>query len=430
MICSKCNAELDIQHKFCPQCGEALVKGGDSIVPAMFSAVRREPKHWTSNRKTVGGLVVLAVIVLGTLLMVRNSGSSNKGNTANASVVPPEASASSTAKAGAEPAEPPKPQMPSVSGITLRPYDLLKNPYQAKEKLVLLDLNSRPVLYGGAVIQYSGPVNPAMGARFGLMALRLDRMADENVALYNIMGIEAGASDGDTLGQLAVVLPEGTTELRLDQNWMVEPLGPLKGTNYVGADIQIPAVRFWRYVGNGGESTELTVPPQSHGTAGEPVEWQPVGPPPPPGPDAQRLSVLGLKGGITKQQAFNLLANAGFTADGCEDKGNGYQWCTNVKDGTREVKTVFFRDELEHIVYTFPDSEYTALRKSYLALFGPPKGLSNNGTLVWGSMAGGADLTLGERVDRTGAYVMLAFHGGLAEQYMKHLAQSAAQSAR
>ncbi len=430
MICSKCNAELDIQHKFCPQCGEALVEGGDSIVPAMYSAVRREPKRWTSNRKTVGGLVVLAVIILGTVLMVRNSGSSNKGNTANASVVSPQASTSSTAHAGAEPAEPPKPQMPSVSGITLHPYDLLKNPYQAKEKLVLLDLNSRPVLYDGAVIQYSGPVNPAIGARFGLMALRLDRMADENVALYNIMGIEAGASDGGTLGQLAVALPEGTTELRLDRNWMVEPLGPLKGTNYVGADIQIPAVRFWRYVGNGGESTGLTVPPQSHGTPGEPVDWQPDGPPPPPGPDAQRLSILGLKGGITKQQAFNLLADAGFTADGCEDKGNGYQWCTNVKDGVREVKTVFFRDELEHIDYTFPDSEYTALRKSYVALFGPPRGLSNNGTLVWGSMAGGADLTLGERVDRTGAFVMLAFYGGLADQYMKHLAQSVAQSAR
>ena len=430
MICSKCNAELDIQHKFCPQCGEALVKGGDSIVPAMFSAVRREPKRWTSNKKTVGGLVVLAVIILGTGLMVRNSGSSNKGNTANASVVPPEASTSSTAQAGAEPAEPPKPQMPSVSGITLRPYDLLKNPYQAKEKLVLLDLNSRPVLYDGAVIQYSGPVNPTIGARFGLMALRLDRMADANVALYNIMGIEAGGSDGDTLGQLAVALPDGTTELRLDRNWMVEPLGPLKGTNYLGADIQIPAVRFWRYASDGDESTELAVPPQSRGTAGEPVEWQPDGPLPPPGPDAQRLSVLGLKGGMKKQQALDLLANAGFAENGCEDKGNGFQWCKSTKDSGREVKTVFFRDELEHIDYTFPDSEYDDVRKSFLALYGPAKELPNKWGLGWGSMTGGADLTLGERVDRTGAYVMLAFHGGLADQYMKHLAQSAAQSAR
>ena len=101
-------------------------------------------------------------------------------------------------QAQALPPVPLKPQAPPPSGLTLHPYDLLKNPYQAKEKIVLLDLNSRPVLYDGAVIQYSGPVNPTIGARFGLMALRLDRMADENVALYNIMGIEAGESDGDT----------------------------------------------------------------------------------------------------------------------------------------------------------------------------------------------------------------------------------------
>jgi ketosteroid isomerase-like protein len=145
--------------------------------------------------------------------------------------------------------------MPPVSGITLHPYDLFKNPYQAMGKLVLIDLNSRPILYNGAVIQYSGPVNPAIGVRFGLMALSLNRMTEENVALYNIMGIEAGESDGEVLGQLAVVLPDGVAELRLDRNWMVEPLGPLKGTNYFGAGIQIPAVRFWRYSGEGDEST-------------------------------------------------------------------------------------------------------------------------------------------------------------------------------
>ncbi|HWE84208.1 MAG TPA: zinc-ribbon domain-containing protein [Terracidiphilus sp.] len=428
MICPNCGTKLDDQHKFCPQCGITATKGGESIVPAVFSASALGQNHSANRGKIIGGVALIATILLVIALVVGNSGSSEKGSTPNSpsgSQVPTSSNTPTKALS-----EPPKPQAPPLSGLILHPYDLLKNPYQAKEKLVLLDLNSRPVLYDGAVIQYSGPVNPTIGARFGLMALRLDRMADENVALYNIMGIEAGASYGDTLGQLAVALPDGTTELRLDRNWMVEPLGPLKGTNYVGADIQIPAVRFWRYVGNGDESTELTVPPQSHETPGEPVDWQPDGPPPPPGPDAQRLSILGLKGGITKQQAFNLLANAGFTADGCEDKGNGYQWCTNVKDGTREVKAVFFRDELEHIVYTFPDSEYTALRKSYLDLFGPPNGLPNNGTLVWGSMAGGAVLTLGERVDRTGAFVMLAFQGGLADQYMKHLAQSAAQSAR
>jgi len=246
----------------------------------------------------VGGLVVLAVIILGVMWMIRGSGSSNRASTANASVSSPEASTSSTIQTGVEPAERPKPQIPPLSGLTLHPYDLLKNPYRAKQKLVLLDLNSRPVLYDGTVIQYSGPVNPAIGARFGLMALQLDRMADEHVALYNIMGIEAGESDGQMLGQLAVVLPDGTAELRLDLNWMVEPLGPLQGTNYVGADIQIPAVRFWRYAGDGDEGAGPSSGMVSPGRGfryeqNQPNDWQPEGPPPPPGPDAQRLSVLG-----------------------------------------------------------------------------------------------------------------------------------------
>ncbi len=74
-----------------------------------------------------------------------------------------------------------------------------------------------------------------MGTRLGLMALRLERMADENVALYNIMGIEAGGSNGQTLGQMAVELPDGTTELKFDRAWMVEPLEPLKGHKLHGS---------------------------------------------------------------------------------------------------------------------------------------------------------------------------------------------------
>lgn len=399
----------------------------------MFSASALGQNNSTNRGKIISAVALIAAVLLVIALIVGNTGSSEKGRVANTTGASPVANPPSTA--AAPPAEPPKPQVPPLSGLILHPYDLLKNPYQAKEKLVQLDLNSRPVLYNGAVIQYSGPVNPAIGARFGLMALRLERMADANVALYNIMGIEAGESDGQMLGQLAVVLPGGTSELRLDRNWMVEPLGPLKGTNYVGADIQIPAVRFWHYAGAGDEAagpSDGTVPPGQaiRYEQDRPNDWQPDGPTPPPSPDAQRLSVLGLKGGMTKQVVFNLLVNSGFIGTGCEDKGNGYQWCTHAKDGVREVKTVFFRDELEHIDYTFPDSEYIDLRKTYLAAYGHANELRNNGGLMWGSMSGGADLTLGERADRSGAYVMLAFHGGLADQYMKHLAQAAAQSTR
>jgi len=66
---------------------------------------------------------------------------------------------------------------------------------------------------------------------------------------------------------------------------------------------------------------------------------------------------------------------------------------------------------------------------SHFSPLRPATNFLTNG-IGWGSIAGGADLTLGERVDRTGAYVMLAFHGGLADQYMKHLTQTVAQSAR
>jgi hypothetical protein len=401
---------------------------GAPIVPEAFSASTLVRSHSANGRKIIGGLILIAAIFLVIAVIVGNSGSSEKGGTANATGVSRVANPPSTD--AAPPTEPPKPQVPPLSGLILHPYDLLKNPYQAKDKLVQLDLNSRPVLYNGTVIQYSEPVNPAIGERFGLMALQLDRMADENIALYNIMGIEAGASEGQILGQLAVLLPDGTTALRLDRDWMVEPLGPLQGTNYVGADIQIPAVRFWRYAGGGGGSTELNVRPQPHGASGETDEWQPEGPPPPPGPDAQRLSILGLKGGMTKQEVFSLLANAGFTENGCEDKGNGYQWCTNVKDNVSDLKTVFFRDELENIDYTFPDAEYADLRKTYFAAYGHANELPNNGGLIWGSMAGGAVLILGDKADRTHASATLSFYGGLASQYMKHLAQAAAQSAR
>lgn len=214
MICSKCNSELDDQHKFCPQCGTATTLSSDSSVPTMFSASTLGQKHSANRRKIIGAVTLIAAIFLVIAVIVGNSGSPEKGSAANSTGASPVVNPPNTAPE--PPPEPPKPQAPPLSGLILHPYDLLKNPYQAKEKLVQLDLNSRPVLYNGTVIQYSGPVNPTIGERFGLMALQLDRMADENVALYNIMGIEAGASDGQMLGQLAVLLPDGTTALRLE----------------------------------------------------------------------------------------------------------------------------------------------------------------------------------------------------------------------
>ena len=251
MICGNCGTEFEMSTKFCPQCGVAVAK---TIVPATFS-VSPEARHTVDRRKVIGAVLLLAGIILVVTLIVETPASSDKGSATN-STDTSQIVDSPNADAAVPPPVPPKPQAPPFTGLTLHPYDLLKNPYQSRGKLIALNLNSLPVLYNGAVIQYSGPMDPTMGTRLGLMALRLERMADENVALYNIMGTDAGSSGGQILGQMAVELPDGTTELKFDRAWMVEPLEPLKGTNYMGGAIQIPSVRFWRYVGERDESTE------------------------------------------------------------------------------------------------------------------------------------------------------------------------------
>ena len=52
------------------------------------------------------------------------------------------------------------------------------------------------------------------------------------------------------------------------------------------------------------------------------------------------------------------------------------------------------------------NSKFTDLRKKYLAVYGHANELPNNGGLIWGSMAGGADLILAENAD-PGSNVLL-----------------------
>jgi hypothetical protein len=140
-----------------------------------------------------------------------------------------------------------KPVIPPSSGLTVHPYELLKNPFKLNGKLVLLELRSRPVLYNGSVVQYSGEIEPSFGIRLGLMALKLNRMLAEDQALYDVMGVEAGNSEGQMLGQISVTLPPKVTDLDLGRTWVVEPQGSIEGTNGFGAPISIPSVRFWHY---------------------------------------------------------------------------------------------------------------------------------------------------------------------------------------
>jgi hypothetical protein len=317
----------------------------------------------------------------------------------------------------------------------LHVYEFLDRYPEYENKLIALDVWSIPnSFYGDQVLHYER-LAPKVATLGRMVGVQCDNEIKPGLLIYRVMAVDPNGdflkqTDIRQAGTIAVQMRTSGTYPDPFQTWDVEPLGTFEGTTRGGLVVRIPLIKFWRYHDSGRDADkpiEMVIPPQPHGTPSKLNDWQPEGPLPPRGPDAQQLSVLGLQGGMTKQQAFNLLANAGFTGKGCEDKGNGYQWCTNIKDGAREVKTVFFRDELEHIDYTFPDSEYTALRESYLALYGHANERPNNGGLVWGSMAGGADLTLGESSDLTYGYVILVFHGGIADQYMKHLAQSASQ---
>jgi hypothetical protein len=164
---------------------------------------------------------------------------------------------------------------PPSSGLTVHPYELLKNPFKWKAQLVLLELRSRPVLFNGAVVQYSGDIQPKFGVQLGVMALRLNRMLAENQALYDVMGVEAGSSEGQMLGQVSVTLPPNVTDLDLARIWAVEPQGTIQGTNGFGATISIPSVRFWRYQDGVQEAKEngqlQALPSVSNSDAGDTV---------------------------------------------------------------------------------------------------------------------------------------------------------------
>lgn len=281
MICNDCGTELDISAKFCPQCG---APAAETVVATALNVPSIQKRPPSNTRRIIAWLCLLTAAAVAITLLIKTPASPDKDNL-NIGETSPITNSPNSDGLDSLPATQ-MPQAPPLSGLTLRPYDLLKDPYQAQGKLIVLDLNTLPVLYEGAVIQYSDPINPTLGARLGLMALRFERMADQTTALYNIMGVEAGQSSNEMLGQIAIKLPEGEAELKLDRAWMVEPMQPLKGTNYMGAEIQIPYVRFWHYMGEKDGDSSATVNevssegsqttaeiPNNNPSAASPAEW-------------------------------------------------------------------------------------------------------------------------------------------------------------
>ena len=167
--------------------------------------------------------------------------------------------AESDQSAQAPPSAATKPLEPPLANVTLRAYDLLKNPFGYRNHIIALSVTERPVMYDNSVIQYAdiGGADPRVASQMGLTGVRLNRMLFENIALYDIDGLNANYnSDSQVLGQLVVVLPVGRTELEMGRYWDVEPLGVVDGTNGFGAEIQVPQVRFWRYTDERSRSTQ------------------------------------------------------------------------------------------------------------------------------------------------------------------------------
>lgn len=130
---------------------------------------------------------------------------------------------------------------------TIAAYQLVKNPFLLKNKKVLLDPMLILDMDNGRIVK----IKP----NSGLVGIRFDKMIDENVAVYDVLGLSAETftylRDYDYVGQLLVVLSEppnaDTIEPLLYQPWVVEPLGQMEVSNALGNTMFIPTVKFLNY---------------------------------------------------------------------------------------------------------------------------------------------------------------------------------------
>jgi len=131
----------------------------------------------------------------------------------------------------------------------------LKNPFLDQNKIVTLDLNSRPILYHGQFQGYSQRLQPQTAERLSVMGLRFNRMISEELAVYGVMAgnstvpapLISPFSESQVIGQLAVMVAPETGELNLQRDWDVEPRGNMEGRNGFGISIAVPMVKFWHY---------------------------------------------------------------------------------------------------------------------------------------------------------------------------------------
>ena len=183
--CPECKKKVSDTATSCPKCGWQLT-------PEKVQKIREDEKARNLGCLVLTGVVVV-LIVVGSLL-------SKNGPPKEASTQAQSGASSTVALT----------QKPPFDNATVYPYDLLKNPYDHKNRLVILAPMSWPIIFNGQVIQYTEAHNTGM-VQLGYSGLRLERMTSDRTALYNIMGHSVnGPTELELMGQLAVeLLPSG-----------------------------------------------------------------------------------------------------------------------------------------------------------------------------------------------------------------------------
>lgn len=134
---------------------------------------------------------------------------------------------------------------PRIGDSSVHPYDLLKNAFSSLNQLVILDVRAYPVLQDDILLNYQDFPGPPGLVEEMFRGVQFQKMLEAETALFEVRGYVNG--NMSPVGQMAVVLPAGFSELRTDAMWVVKPVGLVDGKNGFGATVRIPEVRFIRY---------------------------------------------------------------------------------------------------------------------------------------------------------------------------------------
>jgi hypothetical protein len=226
MYCVDCGAPNPEGNNFCNQCGKSLIQpaASEAQVAASQDTTSAEARSMAHPATII--IAICSVLLIIVLVVLSNRGVGDKAATT-------------------QPETPTVQQEPPPAGVSLHAYDLLKDPYSYKGKMVVLDVYPQPIMTDGRVLGYSNPPRSesARMISFGFTGVRFARMLSEDQALYDVIDAER-----HLLGQIAVTSPSKSPhDLAVNLNWDVEPLGSLEGSNALGGTVTVPAVRFWGY---------------------------------------------------------------------------------------------------------------------------------------------------------------------------------------